>query len=112
MTLLRSSLGSKPQRGEDWVGGGLLGLTTDPFLDSGKALGRLVDIVPVGNVGKRFEQLFEAVVAPHRCRRGHMARPTSRRAHRKPPHFFNLSHPNAFPHGIISAATQSLPGAN
>ena len=64
MTLLRSSLGSKPQRGEDWVGGGLLGLTTDPFLDSGKALGRLVDIVPVGNVGKRFEQLFEAVVAP------------------------------------------------
>jgi hypothetical protein len=109
MTLLLHSSGGKPQPGEDRVGGGLLSLATDPFLDSGEALRSLMDVVPIGDVGKRFEQLFEAVVASRRlCR---MARPASRRAYRQP-HFFDLSHPNAFPHGIISAATQSLPGAN
>jgi hypothetical protein len=111
MTLLRSFSGSKPQPGEDRVGGGLLSLATDPFLDSGKALRGLVDVVPVGNVGKRFEQLFQALVA--RARRGGCGVPRSalRRAPDQP-HFFDLSHPNAFPRGITPAVTQNPPGAN
>ena len=44
--------GSKPQRGEDRVGGGRLGLPLDPVLYKGEALGGLMDVVPLGDVGE------------------------------------------------------------
>ena len=47
--------GSKPQRGEDGVGGGRLGLPLDPLLDAHEPFGRLMDVVAVGDVGEGFE---------------------------------------------------------
>lgn len=105
MKLLRS-LGSKPQSGEDGIGGGPLGLPPDPILNPGQAFGRLMDIVAVGNVGKGFKQLFKAFVTGGNGRRHHHAGSASRRY--RGPHFFSLSHPSAFPRGI-PAVVQSPP---
>jgi hypothetical protein len=99
MTLLRSSSGSKPQRGEDRIGGGQFGLLLDPLLDPGQAFGGLVDVVAIGDVDKGFEQLFKTLVAGavwRRCSEGGSA---SRRAHDRP-QFFDPSHSPAFPRSI------------
>ena len=107
MTLLRSFSGSKPQRGEDRIGGGPFGLPPDPLLDAGQALGGLMDVVAVGEVGEGFEQLLKAFVAAEDRGGCRMAGAASRRAHGRP-HFFDLFHPSAFPRGI-PAAIQNHP---
>ena len=99
MTPSQPFLRGKPQRGEDRVGSGSLGLSADPFLHAGQTFGRLMDIVPLGNIDKGFEQLLEALLAA-RCVSGHSGDATaSRRAHRSH-HSFVSSHANAFPLGI------------
>ena len=104
MTLLRFFSGSKPQRSEDRIGGGPLGLLSDPLLDSGQALGGLMDVVAVGDIGKRFQQLLKAFATPKGSRRP--AGAASPRTHERP-RFFALSHSSAFPRGI-PAVVQSL----
>jgi hypothetical protein len=96
MTLWPPFSGSKPQRGEDRVGGGRLGLPRDPLLDPREAFGRLMDVVAVGDIGKGFEQLFEAFGAPEGRRR--LGHPASRRAHNRSRASVS-SHPSAFPCG-------------
>jgi len=103
MTLLRSSSGSKPQRGEDRIGGGHFRLLPDPFLDPGQAFGGLMDVVAVGDVEKGFEQLFKTLAegaAGRGCGEGGSA---SRRAHDRS-QFVCLSHPSAFPRSIAARA--------
>ena len=108
MTLSRTS-GSKPQRGEDRIGGGPFRLPRDPVLDPGEALGSLMDIVAVGDVGERFEQLLKAfAAAPYRYR-GRRNGPASWRAHDRPLSL-DVFHPSAFPRNIPAPA-QSLPVA-
>ena len=107
MTLLRFFSGSKPQRGEDRIGGGPLGLLSDPLLDPGQALGGLMDVVAVGDIGKRFEQLLEAFGTSKGRRRP--AGAASQRTHERP-RSFALSHSSAFPRGI-PAVVQSRSAA-
>jgi hypothetical protein len=102
MTLSRCSLRSKPQRGEDRIVGGGRRLAIDPCLHLGQTLRGLMDIISLGDVGERFEQLLETGVAFHGRRGSRGADAASRRAHDRP-HFFDLSHPSAFPSGIASA---------
>lgn len=110
MTLWRSFSGSKPQSGEDRVGGGMIGLTPDPFLDARQSFRGLMDVVAVGDVGERFEQLLETfVAAEHRRGRGFDAGAASRSPRRRP-YPVVLIHPSAFPRGCL-AATQSPPVA-
>lgn len=87
---------SKPQRGEDRIGGGRLGLPLDPVLDPRKALGGLMDVVAVGDVDKGFEQLFEAFGAAKD--RYLVAGSASRRAYHRP-HCSVSPHPSAFLRG-------------
>ena len=104
----RRALGGEPQRREERVGGGALGFAADPFLDAGEPFGRLVDVVAVGNVDKRLEQLFEAIGATAaRARRRH---PAARRTPPRSPSV-DLSHPSAFPRGIPAAALRALRAA-
>jgi hypothetical protein len=100
MTLSRYFSGSKPQSGENGIGGGPLGLPFDPVLNSGQSFGGLMDVVAVGDVGKGFEQLFETFAAVQ-DRGGYCLAgcSTSRRA-RDRSHFFDLTHPSAFPRRI------------
>jgi len=107
MTLLRFFSGSKPQRGEDRIGGGPLGLLSDPLLDSGQALGGLMDVVAVGDIGERFEQLLETFATSKGSRRPASA--ASPRTHEQP-RFFAFPHSSAFSRGI-PAVVQSLPAA-
>jgi hypothetical protein len=107
MTLLRSFSGSKPQSGEDRIGGGPISLPLDPLLYPRQALGRLMDVVAI-DIGDGFEQLFEAFVATEdrRCR---IAAAASRRA-RRLSHSLEMTHPTAFLRGC-SVATQNPPVA-
>lgn len=98
MTLSRLFSGGKPQRGEDRVGGGRLGLRPDPFLHTGEAFGRLMNIVPFGDVGKGFEQLIETVFAAGRRPRGTAGTAARCADYRHPSSV--MSHANAFPLGI------------
>jgi hypothetical protein len=101
MTLLRSFSRGKPQPGEDRIGSGLLGLAIDPVLHSGKALGRLMDVIAVGDVGESFEQLFEALaLVQDLCgSRVSVAGRAARRSHGRQ-NLFDVLHPRAFPRGI------------
>jgi hypothetical protein len=109
MMLSRYSSGGKPQSGEDRIGGGMIGLPLDPLLYSRQTLGRLVDVVTVGDVDERREQLLEAFgAAKHRSGRRPVVGAAPRRA-RPRPHSFVLTHPSAFPRG--RSATQSPPVA-
>ena len=101
MTLWRFSLRSKPQSSEYRIGGGPFGLPADPFLDPGQALGSLMNVVALGDVGKGFEQLIETIAAVDRRCGGHPADPASRRPYDRR-HSFVLSHSSAFPHGMPS----------
>jgi len=108
MTLWRSFSGSKPKSGEDGIGGGSLGLPSDPVLDLGQSFGGLMDVVPVSDVGECFEQLLETVGAVQE-RWGHriaVAGSASCYAHYRR-RFFDVSHPRAFLRGI-PVLTQSL----
>jgi hypothetical protein len=96
MTLSLPFSGSKPQRGEDRVGGGRLGLPPDPVLHPREAFGGLMDVVAVGDVDKGLEQLFEAFGAAKDRRR--TGRSASRRAHHRPHCSISL-HPSAFLRG-------------
>jgi hypothetical protein len=98
MTLLRAFSGSKPQRGENRIGGGHFGLLPDPFLDPGQAFSSLMDVVAIGDVDKGFKQLFKTFVAG-RAWPGREGGSASRRAHDRS-HFVCLSHPTAFPRRI------------
>jgi hypothetical protein len=104
MTLLRYSLRGKPQSGENGVSGGALGLPPNPVLNPGQPFGCLMDVVAIGDVDKRFEQLLEALGAGLNRRGCRVTRSTSRCPY-DVPHFLDLSHPSAFPRGI---STQSL----
>ena len=98
MTLSPLFSGSKPQRGEDRVGGGRLGLPSDPVLHSCEPLCGLMDIVAVGDIGEGLEQLFETLgAAKNRRRTDH---PASRRAHHRP-HCSVSPHPSAFLRGPV-----------
>lgn len=109
MTLCRPISRSKPQRGEDRIGGGSLGLTPDPVLHSGEPLGGLMDVIAVGDVGECFEQLFETLrTAECRAAAG-VAGAAPRCAHDRL-HLVDLTHPSVFPYAI-SAATQIRPVA-
>ena len=107
MTLLRSSLRSKPKCVEDRIGGGTIGLTLDPLLHPRQAFGGLMDVVAI-DIREGFEQLFETLGAAENGRR-RVAGSASRRARRRP-HSLVLTHPTAFPRGC-SVATQSPPVA-
>ena len=101
MTLSRCSLRSKPQRGEDRIVGGGRRLAIDPGLHLRQTLRGLMDVVALGDVGERFEQLLKTGIAL-RGRRGSRGADTApRRAHDRP-HFFDLSHLSAFPSGFAS----------
>lgn len=107
MTLSRYSSGGKPQSVENRIGGGMVGLTLDPFLDQRQAFGGLVDVVTVGDVDKCFEQFFEAFGAAEDRRRGRSpVRAAARRARRRRQSLVS-THPSAFPRDD-PAATQSL----
>jgi hypothetical protein len=82
MTLSLPFSGSKPQRGEDRVGGGRLGLPPDPVLYPRQSLGGLMDVVAVG-------------AAKDQRRTGRSA---SRRSHHRP-HWSVSPHPSAFLRG-------------
>jgi hypothetical protein len=107
MTLLRSSLGGKPQIGEDRIGGGTIGLTLDPLLHPRQAFGGLMDVVAV-DIREGFEQLFKAF-GPAKDGRRRFAGTASRRA-RRWPHSLVLTHPTAFLRGC-SVPTQNPPVA-
>jgi hypothetical protein len=111
MKLSRSSLRGKPQPGEDRIGGGLFGLPLDPVLYPGQAFGRLMDVVAVSDVGKRFKQLLEALALVQNGRgcRMAVAGGASRRAHGRQ-NFFDMIHTRAFPRGIPTRI-QSLSAA-
>jgi hypothetical protein len=109
MTLCRPFSGSKPQRGEDRIGGGSLGLTPDPFLHAGKTLGGLMDVVAVGDVGERREQLFETLATAENRAAGRMAAAAPRCAYDRL-QLVDLIHPSAF-FRAIPAATQIRPVA-
>jgi hypothetical protein len=106
MTLLRASR-SESKSAKNRIGGRLFGLPRDPILHQLQALGGLMDVVALGNIGKRLEQLFEALVAGGRRSRGRsgrrMADAASWRANGRP-HFVDLSHPSAFPRGVPAVA--------
>jgi hypothetical protein len=105
MTLSRYFSGGKPQSGENRIGGGMIGLTPDPLLNSRQALRGLVDIVAVGDVDKGFEQFLEAFGAAEDRGNGFFARAALRRSRRRPQSLV-LAHPSAFPRDC-SAATQN-----
>ena len=109
MTLSRYSSGGKPQSVEDRIGGGAIGFPLDPFLHSRQTFGRLVDVVAIGEVGERFEQLFEAFGAAEDGGGRRIAGTASRRTRRRP-HWLELTHSSAFPLGC-AARTQSPPVA-
>ena len=49
--------GGELQNLENGIGGGPLGFAVDPILDESQTLGRLMDVVALGNVGDRQAQL-------------------------------------------------------
>lgn len=107
MTQWRNSLRGKPQRSEDRIGGGAIGLRVDPFQHSGQTCGRLMDVVAVGDIDEGFEQLLEAFCLTRVSGRRHQIAGTAARC-ADLRHSFVLTHPSAFPHGC-SVATQSPP---
>lgn len=109
MKLWRSFSGSKPQSGEERIGGGSVGLSPDPLLDARQALGGLVNVVALGDVGEGVEQRVEAFAAGQRRSGRRIFAAAARRPYDRP-HPVDLSHPGAFPCGV-PAATQSRPVA-
>ena len=109
MTLSHFSLRGKPQRGEKRIGGSRGGLPLDPFLNLRQPLRRLMDIVPIGDIGKGLQQLFEAFGAIQRRIGDHMAGAASRCSYHRENSFL-LSHSRAFPHDF-SARIQTRPVA-
>ena len=105
MTHSRYFSGSKPQSVEDRIGGGAIGFPLDPLLHPRQPLGRLMDIVAVGEVGECLEQLLEAFSAAEDSGAGCIARTASRRPRRRP-RLLMLTHSSAFPRGC-SSGTQS-----
>jgi hypothetical protein len=101
MTLSRSYSGGKPQRGEDRIGGSRRGLPFDPFLNLRQTFRCLMDIVPIGDIGKGLEQLFEACAAIQRWTGDRMAGAASRCAHHRQ-HSFLASHSRTFPHDFAA----------
>jgi hypothetical protein len=83
MKLSHFSLRGKPQRSEERIGGGRLGLPPDPFLNLGQPLRGPMDIVPLGDVGKGLEQLLEAIVAVRRLVKYRVAGAAARRVHHR-----------------------------
>jgi hypothetical protein len=83
MKLSHFSSRGKPQRGEKRIGGGRLGLPPDPFLNLGQTFRGSMDIIPFGNIGKRFEQLLKAIVAVRRLIEYRVAGAASRRVHHR-----------------------------
>jgi hypothetical protein len=106
MTLSRNS-GSKPQSVEDRIGCGALRLAPDPVLNPGEAFGGLMDIVAV-DIRDGIEQLFDTLIPAaggRECRRmGVASRYQGDRAHSAV-----LSHPIAFPRGVMTCAEPSSP---
>jgi hypothetical protein len=101
MTLCGVS-GSESKSAENRIGGRLFGLPTDPILDLFQAFSGLMNVVAFGDIDKSFEQLLEAE-APIQVRRcGCIDDTASRRASGRS-HFFNPSHPIAFPCGLRAA---------
>jgi hypothetical protein len=88
---LSTGSGSKPQNVENGISSGSLGLPLDPFLDLGQPLGSLMDVVPLGDVDERFEELLDAFAARAQRRRSRRTRPAPRRRN-KDPHFSDLLH--------------------
>ncbi|HWB51604.1 MAG TPA: hypothetical protein VG651_21020 [Stellaceae bacterium] len=105
MTLSPPFSGSKPQRGEDRVGGGRLGLPPDPFLHPGETLGGLVDVVAVGDVDNGFEELLEAFGTAEARRR--RFRTASRSAYDRP-HPCCVPHPTVFPRGVFPSGSARI----
>ena len=109
MTLWRFSSGGKPQRGEDRIVGSRSGLPLDPFLNLRQTFRRLMDVIPLGDIGKGFEQLFEAFATIQRSLRDGVAGAASRCENLRL-HSFLLSHSRAVPPDF-SARIQTRPVA-
>ena len=109
MTLWRFSSGGKLQRGENRIGGGGRDLPFDPVLNLRQTFRRLMDVVPVGDIGKSFEQLFEAFRTIRRCVGDHGPGAASWCAHHRQRSFFVL-HLRAFPRNLPTW-TQTRPAA-
>ena len=110
MTLSPPFSRSKPQRGEDRISGGSLGLTPDPFLHPDEPFGGLMDVVAVGDVGERLKQLFETFAATEeRGASDDTLGAAPRRAHDRL-HVVDLIHPSVF-FRAVPAATQPRPAA-
>jgi hypothetical protein len=50
---------NQSQVDKDWIRSGARGLELDPFLHQHETFGRLMDVVPVGDVVKGPQDLFE-----------------------------------------------------
>jgi hypothetical protein len=109
MTLWRFSSGGKPQRGEDRIDGSRSGLPFDPFLNLRQAFRCLMNVVPIGDIGKGLKQLFETFAAIQRWTGDRVAGAASWCAHHRQ-HSFLLSHSRAFPH-VFLAGIQTRPVA-
>jgi len=98
---LSTCLGGEADSVENGISRRTIGLPLDPFLDPGQAFGRLMDIVSVGDVGKRLKQLFEALASSGRKGRGR-PRGTAARSVERSLRFSGLSHPTASPSGLLA----------
>jgi hypothetical protein len=96
MKLPRNGSGGETQSGENRVGRGPFRLATDPVLDERQSLGGLMDVVAVGDVGERLEQLLEAIGAAADGRVRRQTGSASRDA-RDRPQLVEFFHPVAFP---------------
>lgn len=52
-------ISDEPQIDENRIGGGALRFVADPLLNRRQPVGRLMDIVAVGDVAERSQKLFE-----------------------------------------------------
>ena len=109
MTLWRYSSGGKPQRGEERIVGRRGGLPRDPFLNLRQTFRRLMDVIPLGDIGKGFEQLGEAFIAIQWWIGDRVAGAASGCTHHRQ-YSFPMSHARAFPHDV-PAGIQTHPVA-
>jgi hypothetical protein len=93
MKLSRCS-GGKPQNVEDRIVGGSLGLSPDPILYPSQSLRGLMDVVAVGDVDDRLDQLFETLVPGRDRAKGRRFVAASRNSDDG---LVDLVHPIAFP---------------
>ena len=108
MTLCRPLSRSKPQSIEDRIGGGAIGLIPDPSLNRGQPLGRLMDVVALGDVGDGVEQQRDAALSfVHRL--GGVSRIGDRGARPIGRSFSIFRTQVAFPRGIPASDPESSP---